>query len=90
MTEETTAPIEETEEARCARLALVSSHEDVTIDYTNWRGERRLRVVRPIRIAFMANSYHPEYQWLLSAVDREDGKIKSFSLNNIHGWAGAT
>jgi predicted DNA-binding transcriptional regulator YafY len=58
----------------------------VIIDYTNWRGERRLRGIRPINLAFKSNEWHPETQWLLEAIDLTDGKIKTFALKNIHSW----
>jgi hypothetical protein len=59
----------------------------VTIDYTNWRGERRKREIVPTgRIAFMSTDFHNEMQWLLDAVDCEDGCTKQFALKDIHSW----
>lgn len=59
---------------------------DVTIDYTNWRGERRMRKIRPLNIVFRASSWHPQNQWLLSAIDLEDGEVKEFALKDIAKW----
>lgn len=57
----------------------------VTIDYTNWRGERRVRKIVPTgHLEFSNTEYHPDSQWLLEAVDVEDGKIKLFALLDIH------
>lgn len=58
----------------------------VIIDYTNWRGERALRCIRPLRIDFMNNEWHPETQWLLLAVDLDKGEDRTFALKNIHQW----
>ena len=56
----------------------------VVIDYTNWRGERRERVVEPIMIGYTHTEHHPEDQWLMLARDEEEKKW--FSLANVHGW----
>ena len=33
------------------------------------------------------NEYHPEEQWLLEAMDLEDGFVtKTFSLKDVHSW----
>jgi len=58
--------------------------EDVLIDYTNWKGNRRIRRIRPIGIIFGQNKWHPKNQWLLEAYDLEDRQIKSFALHGIH------
>lgn len=59
----------------------------VTIDYTNWKGERRVREVIPVSVLYTSNEWHKEPQWLLFAYDVEDGhKEKSFALKNIHSW----
>jgi hypothetical protein len=58
----------------------------LTIDYTNWRGERRVRDILPLRIFFGSNEWHKEPQWLLEAVDPEDGKTKTFAFAGIHGF----
>lgn len=63
----------------------------VKIDYTNWRGERGERFIRPLHngIQFSHNQYHPEPQWLLQAVDEGDGKVKTFAMSGIHKWSAA-
>lgn len=60
---------------------------DVEIDYTNSRGERRWRRIRPLGLSFENNEWHPHSQWLLEAVDCEDGQTKTFSMETIHGWS---
>lgn len=58
----------------------------VTIDYTNWRGERSTRKIGPLRIDFTSNEWHPESQWMVQAVDIEKGEKRWFALDNIHSW----
>lgn len=66
--------------------------KEVIIDYTNWRGERRLRRIVPHNMMFGSNQWHTEPQWMLMAVDLEDEKnqsaIKSFALSGIHMLTG--
>lgn len=59
----------------------------VTIDYTNWRGERRERRVVPREIWFGLSPYHPDRcRWFLSALDTEMGEERSFAMDSIHSW----
>lgn len=62
----------------------------VNIDYTNWRGKRRTRTIVPVEINFNWNQYHAERQWLLTAIDVEDGIRKTFAIQNIHRWSPVT
>lgn len=62
----------------------------VVIDYTNWKGVRRERVVEPVSIVFSHSPWHPETQWLLEAIDAEDGVAKHFAMRDIHSWRPAT
>lgn len=58
----------------------------VTIDYTNWRGERAERYVRPLRLEFGSNEWHTTPQWLLVAHDSRHNAERTFALANIHSW----
>lgn len=58
----------------------------VLIDYTNWRGERSTRRIRPLRIAFEKNEWHPDMRWLLEAIDLDKGEERTFALSGIHSW----
>ena len=58
----------------------------VTIDYTNYRGERGIRRIVPQQIEFGSNEWHPEPQWLLKAWDCEKKAERLFSLGDIHRW----
>lgn len=64
----------------------------VLIDYTNWRGERRTRRIRPTEngLRFTKNQFHPTPQWLLTAIDDETGQMRTFAMANIHSWSAVT
>lgn len=59
---------------------------NVEIDYTNWRGERRKRVISPMKLTWGFTEWHPANQWLLLAMDCEDRKTKEFAMKDIHSW----
>ena len=67
----------------------------VIIDYTNWRGERRNRLVQPISFYHGEVSWHPGEQWLMDAIDldrekRDDDKrVRTFALSGVHSWRNA-
>lgn len=58
----------------------------VAIDYTNWRGERATRLIRPLRIEYGSNEWHPEEQWFLVAIDLERNQQRYFAMSEIHNW----
>lgn len=59
----------------------------VTIDYMNWRGERRWRIVEPTgKMRHEVSQWHPTPQWIMYAYDTEDGKVKGFAMEKIHQW----
>lgn len=58
----------------------------VTIDYTNWKGERSERRIRPVDIMWGNNKYHPEEQWLLYAWDLDKQAYRTFAMKDIHSW----
>lgn len=59
---------------------------DVVIDYTNWRGERGERTIRPDRIYWGTTDWHPQPQWLLDAFDAEKGQLRTFAMKDVHSW----
>lgn len=60
--------------------------QEVVIDYTNWRGERSLRTIRPVKMFFGLNEFHPGEQWLLHAIDVEKNADRVFAMKDIHSW----
>lgn len=60
----------------------------VTIDYTNWRGERRIREIVPlgnVRKADLDHAYHPG-KWVFDAMCADTGEVRHFALEGIHSW----
>ncbi len=69
------------------------SDEEVLIDYTNYRGERSIRRIRPMMpnpMRFDRSDWHPEMQWLLRAHDIDKGMLRDFAMKDIHSWKPAT
>lgn len=60
----------------------------VTFTYKNHRGETSVRLVRPIMIAFGANAFHREPQWLLRAWDLNKEAERTFAMKDIRDWEG--
>ena len=49
-------------------------------DYTNWKDIKRKRYIKPVKIWFGHTNWHKSDQWLMTAVDMEDGKVKDFAM----------
>ena len=67
----------------------MSEEHIVEIDYTNWRKERRVRRIIPMRFDFTVTEFHPdppEGQWICWAQDFDDGAVKAFALSGVHSW----
>lgn len=63
--------------------------EAIVIDYTNHRGERRLRLVIPqMELYFGECQFHPGEppQYYLDTLDVEKGEMRRFALKDIHSW----
>ena len=61
----------------------------VIIDYTNWKGERRERLITPGIFFWGITNWHQEPQWMMNAVDEEKHEERTFALSGIHGWRAA-
>jgi predicted DNA-binding transcriptional regulator YafY len=61
-------------------------NQEVIIDYTNYRGERGMRTIRPMEMFFGLNDFHPGEQWLLKAIDVEKNAERVFAMKDIHSW----
>lgn len=63
----------------------------VCIDYTNYKGKRRSRRIKPeefsgrFLLRFGTTPFHKEPQWLLEAIDVEKGP-RTFAMKDIHSW----
>jgi hypothetical protein len=70
----------------CTELPSDWLEKQVYIYYKNWRGEEGWRRIRPGKIYFESNEYHPEPQWLLMALDCDKFALRSFALKDISVW----
>lgn len=57
--------------------------EPVTVTYRNWRGEIAERQIRPIRMWFGSTEWHPEPQWLITALDVAKDAERDFALSGF-------
>jgi predicted DNA-binding transcriptional regulator YafY len=65
----------------------MSDNEEVTILYTNYKGETAYRKIIPTgKIWFGSTDWHPEKQWLLDAHDVEKGALRNFAMKDIKEW----
>ena len=53
------------------------------IIYTNWKGEKRERVIEPRHIYFGSTEYHKEPQFLIEALDVEKNEVRHFALKDM-------
>jgi hypothetical protein len=62
------------------------NEQTVTIEYTNWRGEKGMRKILPEKIYFGSTEWHKEPQWLLRALDLEKNASRDFAIKDICSW----
>jgi predicted DNA-binding transcriptional regulator YafY len=67
-------------------LDLEMNRKPVTIDYTNYKGERAIRKILPVRLDCGKNQWHKEDQYFIVAIDLEKDEIRTFSIKDIHKW----
>lgn len=61
---------------------------DIVIDYTNWKGKRRKRLIRPIKLEYLSEDteFHKGNQWFCHAYDWEKKALRTFAMSDIHRW----
>jgi predicted DNA-binding transcriptional regulator YafY len=64
----------------------IDAAEVVEILYTNYRGEKGWRRIRPLRMRFGQTSWHPDSHWLLDALDLDKKAERSFAMRDIGEW----
>ena len=60
--------------------------KQISICYTNYRGETSIRQIIPLKIWFGKTDWHPQEQWLLDAIDVEKNAERSFAMKDIKVW----
>lgn len=59
---------------------------EVSILYTNYKGETAYRRIQPICIHFASTEWHPTMQWLLKALDLDKDAERDFAMCDIKEW----
>lgn len=50
--------------------------------YANYRGERSVRYATPRRWWFGSTEYHPEPQWIMTALDHDKDQLRDFAVSD--------
>jgi hypothetical protein len=64
----------------------MADEKQVTVLYTNYRGETALRRIIPERLFFGTTEWHPGAQWLLDARDVDRDTNRTFAMKDIRAW----
>jgi predicted DNA-binding transcriptional regulator YafY len=64
-------------------VPVIQPRVTVKVWYTNWKGERALRTITPLRVFYGSNQWHPEPQWLLEARDEDKQDLRTFSFAGL-------
>jgi len=61
--------------------------EDMSIKviYKNWKGEKGVRHILPIRIFYGSTEWHPEKQWLIEVYDLDRKAKRIYALKDFKG-----
>jgi len=57
----------------------------IHIDYVNWKDERELRHVIPIKLWWGHTEWHKENQWLLTVWDLDKQAQRDYALSGFKG-----
>jgi len=68
--------------------ATILSSQFIVVDYTNHRGSRSLRQIRPILIFAGHSEFHPKDSIFLHCIDDQTGLERdfSFAMHAVHPW----
>ena len=64
-------------------LPLGGTDVVLRVRYRNWRGEVRDRTIQPRKLWFGTTEWHPDPQWLLSALDVEKQAMRAFAMRDF-------
>jgi hypothetical protein len=59
---------------------------EVRILYRNWNGEVAWRRLVPLSVGFEESQWHPTRQWILHALDVDQGAERGFAMADIQCW----
>ena len=60
-----------------------SNKNQLVFEYVNWKGEKGIRRVIPIKLWWGSTQWHPEPQWLLKAKDLDKNEERDFAVKDI-------
>lgn len=66
----------------------INEKESVKIIYTNYRGKKSERIIKPVSLWYGSTEWHTEEQWLLHAIDLEKDAERDFAMKDIEHWIG--
>lgn len=79
--------LEEISKVLKRELKQEPSEFDVVIDYTNYKGVRNMRTIRPLTMYYKDSAFHKDgAQWFVWAHDVERGVDREFAMKDIHTW----
>ena len=64
-------------------IATLHNQEEITIGYTNYRGEYSVRRILPIRLWVGETKYHPDRQLILTALDLDKNEERDFAVKDF-------
>lgn len=70
-------------------MNVFSDDEVINIDYINYKGERSVRRIHPIKVWFGETKYHEGPQDFLMAIDIEKRELRDFACKDIVSWTPA-
>lgn len=62
-------------------MSRPQTEKTLRFGYTNYRGERSVRVATPSRVWWGATPFHPDQQWIMSAYDHDKNQHRDFALD---------
>jgi hypothetical protein len=68
-------------------MILLHFGVEVSVMYTNWKNNTRVRRILPLRLEKKDTEWHGPDKWILVSIDLEDMKVKDFLLDGIKGNA---
>ena len=57
--------------------------ENLTITYTNYRGETSVRRITPMALYYGRSEWHEGWQWILRARDLDKDEVREFALKDF-------
>jgi len=68
------------------KILMTGGQNIIKIDYTNYKGERKIRTIKPGTLYFGESKWHEGRKLLLQAYDFDKNAIREFEVEKIHEW----